>query len=217
MPAASQALGTSGTLSYVVVLANANTNPAGSQITFDPTEFSTPQTITLASTLVLSEASGAEVIDASNVSPVTISGTDVAGSPVIQVDPGLTATLKDLRIINGSGSGEGGGIGNAGTLTLSAVNLVDDKASRGGAIENAGDLIVSSGCSFESNSGSESGGAIYQSGGAVTITDSTLADNKSTNGGAVYVAGGSLTIHGGTLTGNSASTMAVPLMTMAAP
>ena len=122
--------GSSGTLSYVVVLANANTNPAGSQITFDPTEFSTPQTITLASTLVLSEASGAEVIDASNVSPVTISGTDVAGSPVIQVGPGLTATLKDLRIINGSGSGEGGGISNAGTLTLSAVNLVDDKASR---------------------------------------------------------------------------------------
>src|SRR5271156_5299227 len=47
--------GTSGSFSYVVGLANVNANPAGSQITFDPTVFSTPQTITLASALGLSE------------------------------------------------------------------------------------------------------------------------------------------------------------------
>ena len=154
--------------------------------------------------LVLSEASGPEVIDATGVSPVTISGADVVGNPVIQVDPGLTATLKALKIINGSGSGNGGGISNAGTLTLSAVKLVGDQASRGGAIDNAGDLVVTSGCSFVNNAASESGGAIYESGGAVTIADSALADNKAANGGAVYVVGGSLTIQGGTLTGNSA-------------
>ena len=55
--------GDSGTLPYAIGLANANTNTAGSEIQFDPTVFATPQTITLASTLVLSETAGTEVID----------------------------------------------------------------------------------------------------------------------------------------------------------
>ena len=66
--------GDSGTLPYVIGQANANTNTAGSEIQFDPTVFASPQTITLASTLVLSETAGPEVIDGPGASLVTVSG-----------------------------------------------------------------------------------------------------------------------------------------------
>ena len=55
--------GDSGTLPYVIGLANADSNTAGSEIQFDPTVFASPQTITLSSTLELSETAGPEVID----------------------------------------------------------------------------------------------------------------------------------------------------------
>ena len=51
--------GDSGTLPYVISQANSNANTAGSEIQFDPTVFASAQTITLASTLVLSETSRA--------------------------------------------------------------------------------------------------------------------------------------------------------------
>lgn len=54
--------GDSGTLPYVIGLANTNPNTAGSLIQFDPTVFATPQTIALSSTLTLSETAGQEVI-----------------------------------------------------------------------------------------------------------------------------------------------------------
>ena len=82
--------GTSGSLPYVVGLANANSNPAGSEISFDSSVFNTPQSINLAGTLILSEAGGPEVIDATGVSPVTISGSAIVGNPIIRVEPGST-------------------------------------------------------------------------------------------------------------------------------
>jgi hypothetical protein len=58
--------GTTGTpagdLLWAITQANANANPAGSVIEFDPTVFATPQTITLSHILVLSGSAGPEVI-----------------------------------------------------------------------------------------------------------------------------------------------------------
>ena len=67
--------GDSGTLPYVIGQANANTNKAGSEIQFDPTVFKTAQTITLASTLVLSETAGPEVIDGPGMSSLRSAAT----------------------------------------------------------------------------------------------------------------------------------------------
>src|SRR5262245_49348916 len=55
--------GTTGDLRYVIGRANGDPNPDGSLIRFDPTAFSSPQTITLSSTLELSGTAGPEVID----------------------------------------------------------------------------------------------------------------------------------------------------------
>jgi hypothetical protein len=53
--------GDSGTLPYVIGLADANTNTAGSEIQFDLTAFASPQTITLSGTPVLSETDRPEM------------------------------------------------------------------------------------------------------------------------------------------------------------
>ena len=50
--------GNTGDLLIASAQANANPNTDGSVIDFDPTVFSTPQTITLSSTLTLSETAG---------------------------------------------------------------------------------------------------------------------------------------------------------------
>ena len=84
--------GTSGTLPYVISQANTNTNTDGSEIEFDPSVFSSPQTITLGATLVLSETTGPEVIDGPGAGLVTVSGGGTVG--VFEVDSGVTATLS---------------------------------------------------------------------------------------------------------------------------
>jgi len=68
----------SGDLLWAITQANANTNPAGSVIEFDPTVFnsSSPQTITLTSTLELSETPWPEVIQGPGANVVTISGNN---------------------------------------------------------------------------------------------------------------------------------------------
>ncbi len=70
--------GTTGDLRYCVSQANANPNTAGSEIQFDPTVFNpaTPKTITLSSTLELTETAGPETIDGPGASVVTISGNN---------------------------------------------------------------------------------------------------------------------------------------------
>ena len=59
-------------LPYVIGQADANTNTAGSEIEFDLPVFASPRTITLAGTLVLSEAAGPEVIDGPGASLVAV-------------------------------------------------------------------------------------------------------------------------------------------------
>src|SRR5262249_48115972 len=68
--------GTTGDLRYCIDQADANSNTDGSLIQFDPTVFGTPQTITLSSTLTLSETAGPEVINGPGANLATVSGNN---------------------------------------------------------------------------------------------------------------------------------------------
>ena len=68
--------GDSGTLAYVIGLANNDPNTAGSEIHFALPSSGSPQTIALSSTLVLSEKAGPEMIDGPGASLVTVSGNN---------------------------------------------------------------------------------------------------------------------------------------------
>ncbi len=83
--------GTSGTLPYVIFLANADANAStnGNEIEFDPSVFSTPQTITLGETLILFETAGPVVLDGPGAALLTISGGGAVS--VVALESGVTA------------------------------------------------------------------------------------------------------------------------------
>ena len=212
--------GTTGDLLYCLTQANANPNTAGSQIQFDPTVFGTPQTITLSSTLKLSETAGPEVIDGPGASVVTVSGNNAV--EVFSVSHGVTAGLVGLTISGGAIVGSGGGILNYGTLTVSdstitgnsAADAFSGAAGDGGGIFNSGILTVSD-STITGNSAAESFGAAgsgdgggifsgFNSFGTLTVTNSTITDNSADDSGGGISSFGTATVSDSTITDNAA-------------
>ena len=117
-----------GDLRYCINQANADDQ--ANTIVFDSTVFSTPQTITLnGGQLELSDTSGTQTITGP-AAGVTISGG--GNSRVFQVDEGVTASISGLTISGGSmstGDGDGGGLANYGTATLTDCTLSGNTAS----------------------------------------------------------------------------------------
>lgn len=110
-----------------------------------------------------------------------------------------TATLRDCTVIGNSadspvkfGFRSGGGIFNAGTMTVSggsvSCNSVNSAAGLGfgGGITNTGTMTVSDGCTLSGNTAASDGGAIFTA-GYLTIHHSTLDGNSAgDSGGAIF-------------------------------
>jgi hypothetical protein len=109
---------------------------------------------------------------------ITIDGGG-AHSIFVNFSGGLT--LNNLTIGNGDTTGNGGGIFNSGTLTVTNSTMLGNKASAGGAIYNGGTMTVSN-CTLSGNTAA-SGGAIHTDHGG-TVTSSTFSDNSAGVGGA---------------------------------
>ena len=108
-----------GLLSLREAIAFANSDPSGnSNITFDPTVFATPQTITLTGTqLELSNTTETETITGP-AAGVTVSGGGL--SRVFQVDGGVTASISGLTITGGNVGYTGYGTGAAAACPTTA-------------------------------------------------------------------------------------------------
>ena len=109
---------------------------------------------------------------------------------VFDVFAGVTLTLKDVTIANGSteDAEHGGGVqSDGGTLIVEDSEIVDNRAG-GGAFEGA------------------NGGGIYSSNsGSVTLDHTVVSGNlahRSQGGGGVYIVGGTLTINESRFTQN---------------
>ena len=192
--------GNAGDLVYCIEQANANPDPAGSVIQFDPTDFATPHTITLPSTLELSDTNGPEEIDGPGANLLTLSGNQVGA---FEVDSGVTASIVGLTI-SGSSAGYGGGIENAGTLTVSESTIADnDSDGDGGGIQNesGGTLTITNSTITGNSSGGN--GAGVENLGALTITNSTITGNSGDEGGGIYNTG-TATVAGSTIQNNLA-------------
>ena len=213
-------------------IGQANSTGGAETITFDPTVFASPQTITLTGgQLELSDTSGTETITGP-AAGVTVSGGGT--SRVFQVDSGVTADLSGLTITGGNASNDsGGGIYNNGTLTLSNSTLSGNSATYGsGGIANYAHsdsqqqhllrqlmqrrrrisndymgMVTVIGSTFSSNFANE-GGAIRNTGnGTMTVSDCTFSDNYTINsdGGAITNdIGATMTISNSTFSDNSA-------------
>jgi hypothetical protein len=195
--------GTSGTLPYVISQANANTNTDGSEIEFDPSVFSSQQTITLGATLVLSETTGPEVIDGPGAGLATISGGGAVR--VFEVESGVTASISGVTISRGSTTGPGGGLENYGAATLTGCTISGNSAGidgDGGGLENDGTATLT-GCTISGNSAGDVGGGLDNK-GTMTLTNCTVSGNSARLSGGGLKNYGTATLTNCTVSGNSA-------------
>lgn len=126
----------------------------------------------------------------------------------VTIDKGLAGSSSTV-------TGAGAGIYNSGSaLTLSKSTLTNNVAQQGGAILNAGSILVTDSTFsnnlvkqfVSTNANTRLGGAIYNiTGAALTVGNSTFDTNSSSQvGGAIYNNAGSMLVSGGTFSNNSA-------------
>jgi fibronectin-binding autotransporter adhesin len=170
-----------GDLTLPGAVALANVIPGPNVITFDPTAFATPQTITLTgSPLVLANTTGSTTITGPPAG-VTISGDGISRD--FQVESGVAAAINDLTITGGSTADNGGGVLNNGNLSINNSTLVSNQAvGLGGAIFTSGGSLDVTNCTIASNTAGISGGGIDAQGSA-TIISSTFTGNAASSGG----------------------------------
>ncbi len=104
---------------------------------------------------------------------------------------------------------QGGGINNAGNLTLQNCTLSGNTSTNGGGGGGSGGAIYSSGpltlrsCTLSGNSALAFGGGIAQFSGTLSVQNSTLTGNAGAYGGAIYDHAATVTVQYSTLTGSS--------------
>lgn len=120
---------------------------------------------------------------------------------LLRVDTGAHLTLTDVTLQNGNlPQQNGGGLYNAGTLTVTHAALTGNLAGQGGGIYNAGTLNVAD--STFTNNSAEAGGGI-NSAGALSVTGSTFEANTAGLGDAVLVADGTVSESGNSYDGET--------------
>ena len=108
-----------------------------------------------------------------------------------QTSGAANAAIEGLTIKNGKASGTpsfGGGIFNAGTLTLSNSTVSGNTANYGGGIFNAGTgtLTLTNSTVSGNTATNESGGGGIRNANTLTVTNSTLSGNSAPSGGGIY-------------------------------
>lgn len=134
---------------------------------------------------------------------------------VFDVDPSLNnvrVEFVDLAVINGDADGNGGGIQNRGTLTLTRVSVNDNFVTGfGGGIDNRDGATLTIIESVVAENQAEGGAAgIRNTSSTLTIEDSAIIDNEvldssGNDGGGIYTVGeASLSVSGSLISGNHA-------------
>jgi len=135
---------------------------------------------------------------------LTISGNDA--SRVISIASSKAVTITGVTIRDGNVSDDtGGGILNAGTLTLDNCIISDNTAPNvGGIIISAGGTLTLANCTVSGNTATNNTGGIGNE-GILTLNNSTVSGNTATNniGGIGNI--GTLTLDNSTVSGNTAS------------
>jgi hypothetical protein len=194
--------GNSGDIAYVITRVNANTDPAGSLIQFDPTVFATSQTIPLTNTLELSVTAGPVVIQGPATNNVVINGEGNVAD--FMIDTGVTAVLSHLVITNGNDGGDGGGISSDGTLTVADCVLTGNSTAHdGGGIANTHTLTVTDSV-ITGNTAAGNGGGISNT-GTLTVHGTQITKNIGDNdAGGILSRMGTATVGGSLVAGNTA-------------
>jgi predicted outer membrane repeat protein len=131
---------------------------------------------------------------------------------VLTVTPSAVVKIRGVNVIGGAASLDGGGIYNAGTLTLGSGATVrgNTASDDGGGVYNytGSSLTLNGSSSVQGNKGGYGGGILSDPGSTVTLNgSSSVRGNRATHyGGGIYN-GGTVTLNGSSsVRGNKANT-----------
>ena len=162
-------------------------------------------TLTLGSELTISKnltltGDGAS----STIIQAALSSAD-ATHRVMNVTAG-NVSISGVTLRHGKAAGDGGAVLNAGTLTLTNSDVVNNAAFNGGGISNRQTLTLID-TNVSNNASSNGGGGVHNSAGStLDVTRSTLRGNSAIGGGGIQNnSGGAVTLRNSTLSGNIAS------------
>lgn len=119
-----------------------------------------------------------------------------------------SVSFSNLTIRNGNVSGNGGGIYNNGTLTVTNCLLSDNTATEGGGIYNNRGAATVMTSTLSGNIATSYGGGMYVYYGVSVIQDSTFSSNLTLSdgsGGGIYSRSSTLKVQHGTFSENSTS------------
>jgi len=173
-----------------ITVANANNSGVGSlrQAIIDlcaggTITFGGDYTILLGSTLTLGK--NLTIDAASRI--VTVDGQNAVR--VFDVSSSVTTVLNNLTIAHGATGGNGGGINNAGTLTVKNSTFVANSGYLGGGIYNNATLTVAN-STFANNIVTDGGGIFNDTAGSLTLLNSTFSGNTANwAGGSLFTQG----------------------------
>jgi hypothetical protein len=135
---------------------------------------------------------------------------------VLQIGADAEVALHDLTVTGGrvDAGEDGGGIANAGTLTLRGVAVTGNtSADEGGGINNTGTLTLQAGSRVAGNTATDAGGGIHNDGTLAMENDSLVggdspADANTADFGGGIASAGTLTLQAGSrVSGNTASSL----------
>ncbi|MDF3040271.1 MAG: putative outer membrane protein pmp20 precursor [Thermomicrobiales bacterium] len=147
------------------------------------------------------------LIGAERTRSILDGGGALSPTAVLTVASGATVTVRALTVKGGNG-GDGGGIDNAGTLTLDGVSVTANSANQGGGIVNrAGGTLTLTESRVSGNKAGSQGGGLFVFGGDVTLTRTDVAANEagpgqSGQGGGIFTLGGAVRLNESRVTGN---------------
>ncbi len=200
-----------GTGSLRNAMGLANISGGADTIVFDPAFFNTPRTINLTGELPAIQEN--LTITGPGAHLLNVRRATGGNYRIFTISSGVTAAISGLTISNGNaGTGDGGGILNDGTLTITSCHITGNTAVGGGGISNTlGNLLTLTQSTVSGNTatGSSTGGGIASIGGT-TITNSTISGNIVTgsnggNGGGLRLSSAGASIANSTITNNSAA------------
>ena len=203
-------------------------------IDFDPSLFSTSQTITLGQLLTPVEMTATApsiTIEGPGAGLLTINANNDGAA--FQVDSGVTATISGLTM-TGASLGGNGAVDDLGTLnisnctitknTISGVyvagmaditdcTITGDNSYFGAGVFVKGGTADITDCTLSNNTGAEGGGVCVLDAntvqGTATVTDCTISGDSTLGGGGGLYNAGQLKVYGSKLSGDSGSGAAV--------
>jgi hypothetical protein len=132
--------------------------------------------------------------------PLVINNAATAGTLII-----TNSTGPSNLLISGFNFTRVFFVNTGANLTLNGITVTNGRTpSIGGGIYNDGGTLSLTNSTVSGNT-ADNGGGIYNQGGTTTLTNSTVSGNTATTGGGIYNDGGTLSLTNSTVSGNTAS------------